>query len=45
MNLCKKIVVACLVVATLTSITACNTAKGFGKDVTKTGKEIQRAAS
>jgi predicted small secreted protein len=40
----KKISAACFLVITLGILTGCGTVKGFGQDVSKTGREIQRAA-
>ena len=37
--------VVCVICASLGLITGCNTVKGVGKDVSKGGREIQRAAS
>ncbi len=40
----KKIVAIVLAIS-LTSLTACNTVKGFGRDVEKGGEAIQKAAN
>lgn len=38
-------VVFCALFASLGLLSACNTVQGIGKDVSKGGKDIQRAAS
>lgn len=45
MNSAKRIIVSGLLIALFASLAACSTVKGFGKDVSKTGNEIQKAAS
>lgn len=44
MNLTKKIITSCLIVVSLVALSACHTVGGFGKDVSKTGKEIQKVS-
>lgn len=39
----KKIAMVCLFISTLFMLNACSTVHGFGKDVSKTGQEIQKA--
>lgn len=43
----KSIIVSavCVVCAAFSLISACNTVNGFGRDVKKTGNEIQKAAN
>lgn len=41
----KKIVMVCFFLTTLGMLSACGTVKGFGKDVSHAGRDIQRAAS
>lgn len=44
----KKIIttaVVCVLSASLLALGGCSTVQGFGKDVSKGGREIQRAAS
>lgn len=38
-----KLAIVCFFVATFTLLTGCGTINGFGKDVSKTGHEIQKA--
>ncbi|PJD94409.1 MAG: entericidin A [Legionella sp.] len=45
MNHGKKIMTVTLCIAALALLTSCSTVKGFGKDVSRTGQDIQRAAS
>lgn len=45
MNNVKKIIMCSLLLATVSMVTACGTVKGFGQDVSKTGREIQKAAN
>lgn len=40
----KKIAMVSVVLTTLFLLNGCNTVKGFGKDVSKTGQEIQKAS-
>lgn len=40
----KKIAMVCFFLSTLFLLNGCSTVKGFGKDVSKTGQEIQKAA-
>jgi len=40
----KKIALVCLVVLTLTTLTACNTMAGIGKDVKSMGQSVENAA-
>ena len=40
----KKIMMICLVLATVGMLSACGTVKGFGKDVSQAGHDIQKAA-
>lgn len=40
----KKIALICVFLTTLCLLNGCNTVKGFGKDVSKTGHEIQKAS-
>lgn len=44
MNRTKKIILACVFLATIGMLTACGTVNGFGKDVSHAGHDIQRAA-
>lgn len=39
----KKIAVVCLVLTAVAALSACGTVKGFGKDVSQAGHEIQKA--
>ncbi len=39
----KKLVFALLTVVSLTSLSACNTVQGMGRDIEKGGEAIQRA--
>lgn len=41
----KKSIIVSAVCAVLCLVSACNTVNGIGKDVKKTGNEIQRAAN
>lgn len=41
----KKLFVLLLALASLTSLTACNTVKGIGKDIEKGGEAIQKSAN
>ncbi|WP_028387691.1 entericidin A/B family lipoprotein [Legionella fairfieldensis] len=45
MNNTRKIAIACFLLTTLGLLSACGTIKGFGQDVSRTGRDIQRAAS
>ncbi len=40
----KKIAMVCFFLTTLFMLNGCGTVHGFGKDVAKTGHEIQKAA-
>ncbi len=40
----KKIVFLILIIFSLTVLTGCNTIRGLGKDIKKTGKAIENAA-
>ncbi|MBT9431805.1 entericidin A/B family lipoprotein [Candidatus Sodalis endolongispinus] len=40
----KKTIIALLLVMVLSSLTACNTTRGAGEDVSAGGEAIQRAA-
>lgn len=40
----KKIIMVCLMISTIGLLSACSTVKGFGRDVSKAGSGIQRAA-
>ncbi len=41
----KKCIIVSAFCAAFSLISACNTVSGFGKDVKKTGNEIQKAAN
>ncbi len=41
----KKIMTFAVFVTSFMMLTSCSTIKGFGKDVTRTGHDIQRAAN
>jgi len=45
MNKLLSAVVACALCAALSLMSGCNTVSGIGKDVSKGGRDIQRAAS
>ncbi|MBA2653388.1 MAG: entericidin A/B family lipoprotein [Tatlockia sp.] len=45
MKNCTKIISLTLLLTFLGLMQGCGTVKGFGQDVSKTGREIQRAAS
>ncbi|MCL9685058.1 entericidin A/B family lipoprotein [Legionella maioricensis] len=40
----KKIAMVCFFLTTLFILNGCGTVRGFGKDVSKTGQVIQKAA-
>ena len=40
----KKIAMICFFLSTLFLLNGCNTVKGFGKDVSKTGQAIEKAS-
>jgi entericidin A len=41
----KKVLTACLIIATFYCLTACNTVEGFGKDVKSVGQSMENAAA
>lgn len=41
----KKLLITLLTLASLTSLSACNTVKGIGKDIEKGGEAIQKSAN
>ncbi|WP_058503635.1 entericidin A/B family lipoprotein [Legionella nautarum] len=45
MKIAKQIIVLSLFLTTVGLLNGCNTVKGFGKDVSKAGRDIQRAAN
>lgn len=45
MKIAKQITVLCLFLTTIGLLNGCNTVKGFGKDVSKAGQDIQKTAN
>lgn len=45
MNYARKIIMFSLIISALSMLSSCGTIKGFGKDVSHAGQDIQKAAS